>query len=99
VKVTYLKPVRSVRQAGAPRAVTWGHFRWLGWVAVGAAVFALAPRPALKWQYEFSSARGFDPYAERFYHRCDYISPVGSFTVRPADGKCEWVKWVWRKPS
>jgi hypothetical protein len=99
MRVTYLKSPPANSKAKSAGAVTWGHFRWVIWVAVAVAAFFAAPRPALKWQYEFSSSRGYDPYAERIYYRCDYISPLGNFTVRPTDGKCDWIKWLWRKPS
>lgn len=49
--------------------------------------------PYLNWSYDFRSAGGYDPFAERYYTRCTYWNPTGTHTIHPSDGNCPRIKF------
>lgn len=66
------------------------------WVPVLAALWLVVKVigwPYLNWSYDFRSARGTDPFAERYYTRCTYWNPADTRTVFPKDGKCPRIRF------
>lgn len=60
-------------------------------VAVG-LIYQTYGLPHMIWSYDFrNNGQGYDPFADRYYTRCTYIGPYGSFTDRfPQNGSCDW---------
>lgn len=50
--------------------------------------------PHMRWSYSWQNdGQGYDPFVERYYTRCTYIGPYGSFTIYPDNGKCVWFRF------
>lgn len=75
---------------------------YLAWIAVPVAayaVYALIGPPYLLWSYTWrDNGQGYDISAHRYFLRCTYAGPAGSFTVHfPSRGECSWVRFY--KPA
>lgn len=49
--------------------------------------------PYLNWSYDFRSAGGNDPFAERYYTRCTYTNFSDEITIHPGNGNCPRIKF------
>ncbi len=48
--------------------------------------------PHIAWSYSWVGTN-YDPHAPRWYTRCTFIGPYGSFTIHPSNGKCGWFRF------
>lgn len=82
------------RRTSRARFLKLGYFAWLVmplglWLAYDA--FGL---PHAIWSYSWiDEGQGMDPFAERFYTRCTFIGPYGTFTQSAEYGRCAYVKF------
>ena len=70
--------------------------RFLIWLAFPAAlvfVYLTYGTPYLNWSYDFYSAGGNDPFAERHYTRCTYTNFRNEITIHPGNGHCPRIKF------
>jgi len=52
--------------------------------------------PHMIWSYSYRQvgpASASNPFAGRYYTRCTFIGPYGSFSTYPTNGKCAWVRF------
>ena len=68
------------------------------WVVVPLALYAgylVFGLPHFIWSYQWrDNGQGYDPFAYRYYLRCDYIGPYGLMTdASPVGGKCAWFRF------
>lgn len=70
---------------------------YLVWVVVPLILYGaylIYGLPHFCWSYSWRNNGTHDPFAYRYYTRCTYIGPYGSFTIRhPANGECEWFRF------
>lgn len=72
-----------------PRFLRMSYFFWaivpiLLWMAY--TNFGL---PHLRWSYTWrDDGQGYDPSADRYYTRCNYVGPYGEYTLNPKHGHC-----------
>ena len=67
------------------------------WIVVPVAIYLgyqIFGLPHFIWSYDFR-ASSYDPSAQRFYTRCTYLGPYGTFTTYPENGTCGW--WLFKK--
>ena len=77
--------------------------RFFWWIFIPVGVYLAyqtmkfsAGLPHFIWSYSWvDEGQGYDPWAERYYTRCTFIGPYGSFTTTPNIGKCGWI--IFRK--
>ena len=73
--------------------------RFFWWISFPVGVylaFLMFGLPHFIWSYSWvDEGQGYDPWAERYYTRCTFEGPFGSFTTYPNNGKCNWI--IFRK--
>ena len=72
------------------RFVKPSYFIWLLLLGVTFGISQIVGLPHLRFTYEFhTSGSRYDPFADRYYTRCTYWGPNGTFTIRyPVNGEC-----------
>lgn len=75
------------------------YFVWLIIPAAMMAIYLAFGLPHVVWSYDWlDNGRGYGgDFSQRYYSRCTYFGPHGSFTIHPIDRKCGW--FIWRKPG
>jgi len=71
------------------------YFLWVVVPVVGFIIYMVWGLPHVIWSYDFRAA-SYDPLAERYYERCTYVGPYGTFTIYPTNGKCRWIRFLTR---
>lgn len=72
-----------------------GYFVWIVFVLAGFMAWLALGFPHLLWSYEWrDDGQGYSPYAKRFYMRCTWVGPYGTFIEHfPKEGKCGWLRF------
>ena len=71
-----------------------GYFIWIIVPVALYLTFLAIGLPHFIWSYDWRDNGTYDPFAKRYYTRCTYIGPYGSFTERfPDNGKCDWFQF------
>lgn len=74
------------------------NLRFAIWIVVPVAVFLAYLKmglPHFIWSYTWANNGTYDPFTARWYTRCTFAGPYGSFTTYPTNGRCDWL--VFRK--
>ena len=81
--------------AKRPRFLRLSYFVWLILPAIGIVVWRVCGLPAIVWSYTFldNGARN-DPFADRAYVSCTYVSSYGVQTVPATDGACPAIRFL-----
>jgi len=84
------------------RFLRLGYFVWIIVPVAVYLAFIAVGLPHLIWSYEYRQvgpASSANPFAGRYYTRCTFIGPYGSFSSPARNGKCGLVSFFKKETS
>ena len=80
-----MNPVRLIRPS---------FFVWIIIPALLFFTYRAIGLPHVIFSYDWrDDGQGYSPFAERYYTRCTYVGPYGSFTDHAPGGRCGWLQF------